>query len=407
MSETGAGRRRPAAAPTKPTSPCRRGCCGGGGRAATPAPVQSVDGEAPAVWATPDRLPPVGLTLDRPEGALSPTRPFDATARAGRFRTEASTSLPPPWPRARHHEQLLDRGARALRGGRGLHRLGRGGVRAPRPRDARARQSLRGRAGRREGDDARAEPRGELIASEVEVKTGKQASFADVPAALAERRAELAALVEPLGLALGATGDAPVVELARPADHRHAALPAERRAPAVRRLAQQHLRDPHPRRDPGRRPRGPASSTRSATGCPSCSPCRRAPRSTRASTRGSTRRGPRCSPASSPAAACRSAFGSWDAHAEYVRFLYETGVGRRADAALVERASAPRFPDRRDPDLRRAARRRRGAVPRRADGLAHRALRPRARRGRAAAEHPHRLIEENMWRAIRTGSRAS
>ena len=50
---------------------------------------------------------------------------------------------------------------------------------------------------------------GELIASEVEVKTGKQALFADVPAALAERRAELAALVEPLGLTLGATGTHP------------------------------------------------------------------------------------------------------------------------------------------------------------------------------------------------------
>src|SRR5262245_39644383 len=50
---------------------------------------------------------------------------------------------------------------------------------------------------------------GELIASEVEVRTGKQASFADVPAALAERRAELAALVEPLGLLLGATGTHP------------------------------------------------------------------------------------------------------------------------------------------------------------------------------------------------------
>ena len=50
---------------------------------------------------------------------------------------------------------------------------------------------------------------GELIASEVEVKTGKQPSFAEVPSALAERRAELAALVEPLGLALGATGTHP------------------------------------------------------------------------------------------------------------------------------------------------------------------------------------------------------
>src|SRR6186997_2359420 len=50
---------------------------------------------------------------------------------------------------------------------------------------------------------------GELIASEAEVKTGKQASFADVPAALAERRGQLAALVEPLGLTLGATGTHP------------------------------------------------------------------------------------------------------------------------------------------------------------------------------------------------------
>src|SRR6188768_2393004 len=50
---------------------------------------------------------------------------------------------------------------------------------------------------------------GELIASEVEVKTGKQASFAEVPAALAARRAQLAALVDPLGLALGATGTHP------------------------------------------------------------------------------------------------------------------------------------------------------------------------------------------------------
>ena len=52
-------------------------------------------------------------------------------------------------------------------------------------------------------------------------------------------------------------GDAPLVELAGPADHRHPALPAERRDPQVRRLAQQHVRRPHPRRDPRRRPGGP------------------------------------------------------------------------------------------------------------------------------------------------------
>src|SRR5262245_62504466 len=50
---------------------------------------------------------------------------------------------------------------------------------------------------------------GELIASEVEVRTGKQASFADVPGAIAERRAQLQSLVEPMGLLLGATGTHP------------------------------------------------------------------------------------------------------------------------------------------------------------------------------------------------------
>jgi carboxylate-amine ligase len=50
---------------------------------------------------------------------------------------------------------------------------------------------------------------GELIASEVEVRTGRQESFADVPAALAERRGQLQALVEPMGLLLGATGTHP------------------------------------------------------------------------------------------------------------------------------------------------------------------------------------------------------
>ena len=50
---------------------------------------------------------------------------------------------------------------------------------------------------------------GELIASEVEIRTGRQESFADVPAALAERRAQLRELVEPMGLLLGATGTHP------------------------------------------------------------------------------------------------------------------------------------------------------------------------------------------------------
>ena len=50
---------------------------------------------------------------------------------------------------------------------------------------------------------------GELIASEVEIRTGRQGTFADVPAAIAERRSQLRELVEPMGLLLGATGTHP------------------------------------------------------------------------------------------------------------------------------------------------------------------------------------------------------
>src|ERR687898_114083 len=40
---------------------------------------------------------------------------------------------------------------------------------------------------------------GELIASEVEVRTGRCETFAEVPGVMAERRAQLQALVEPMG----------------------------------------------------------------------------------------------------------------------------------------------------------------------------------------------------------------
>jgi len=50
---------------------------------------------------------------------------------------------------------------------------------------------------------------GELIAAEVEIRTGRCETFADVPAVMADRRAQLQTLVEPLGLLLGATGTHP------------------------------------------------------------------------------------------------------------------------------------------------------------------------------------------------------
>ena len=50
---------------------------------------------------------------------------------------------------------------------------------------------------------------GELIASEVEIRTGRRETFAEVPGAMAERRGELQSLVEPMGLLLCATGTHP------------------------------------------------------------------------------------------------------------------------------------------------------------------------------------------------------
>ena len=87
------------------------------------------------------------------------------------------------------YDQLLREARERFDAGDRLHGRRRGGVRAPRPRLARPRQPLRGRAGGR-GRDARpsAHLAGELIASEAEIKTGRVETFADVPATIAERR---------------------------------------------------------------------------------------------------------------------------------------------------------------------------------------------------------------------------
>ena len=82
------------------------------------------------------------------------------------------------------------------------------------------------------------------------------------------------------------------------------------------------------------------------------------------------------------------AFGGFHAYADYVDFLIRTRLDRRAHAAVVERAAAPRLRHRRGADLRRPVQRR---------GV-HRAGRPdrglrgpggaRLRRGRAATSRP-------------------
>ena len=60
-----------------------------------------------------------------------------------------------------------------------------------------------------EGSELRTHLAGELIASEVEVKTGRCESFDEAARKLAERRSQVLALCDSLGIALGATGTHP------------------------------------------------------------------------------------------------------------------------------------------------------------------------------------------------------
>jgi carboxylate-amine ligase len=243
---------------------------------------------------------------------------------------------------------------------------------------------------------------GELIASEVEVKTGKQASFADVPAALAERRASLTALVEPLGLVLGATGTHPwsswrdqrIIDTPhyRRNDeilkyvvwrnntfgvHTHVAIRGADRAVRVTTALRNWL------------PELLAVSASSPfhegvdTGLHS------------ARTQVFTRFFPRCG--------VPDVFRSWDEHAAYVRFLYETGSVDEPTQLWWSVRPHMQFPT---VEIRIC-----DAQPEIAEAQSLVALMvsltARCARaideGEPLPEHPHRLIEENTWRAIRHG----
>jgi carboxylate-amine ligase len=243
---------------------------------------------------------------------------------------------------------------------------------------------------------------GELIASEVEVKTGKQASFAEVPAALADRRAELAALVQPLGLLLGATGTHPwsswrdqrIIDTPhyRRNDeilkyvvwrnntfgvHTHVAIRGADRAIRVTSALRNWL------------PELLAVSASSPfheevdTGLHS------------ARTQVFTRFFPRCG--------VPDALHSWEEHAAYVRFLYETGSVDESTQIWWSVRPHMNFPTVEiricdaQPDLAEAQ-----SLVALMVSLTARCARA-IDEGEPLPEHPRRLIEENLWRAIRHG----
>ncbi len=229
---------------------------------------------------------------------------------------------------------------------------------------------------------------GELISSEVEVRTGRCETFEEAAAKLGERRAQLLGLADSLGIALGGDRGASLEPVAGAEHHRHAALPVERRAAPLRRVAEQHVRPPRPRRDPRSRPGGGGLQRAPHVPARTCSRSRRARRSSRTCTRTCTPPAAQIFTRMFPRCGVPDAFESWEEYERFLRFLYGTGSVTEHTQLWWSVRLAPRLPDRRDPDLRRAARAGRGPLAGRPRLRADRPDRPGGRRGRAASGPP-------------------
>jgi glutamate---cysteine ligase / carboxylate-amine ligase len=243
---------------------------------------------------------------------------------------------------------------------------------------------------------------GELIASEIEVRTGRCETFAEATAAMAERRRQLLELAARFEVVLGATGTHPwspwqeqkIIDTPhyRRNDeilryvvwrnnsfglHVHVGIKGADRAIAVTDGLRTFL--PHLLAYSGSSPfvEGAFTYLHSAR------------------TQIFTRMFPRCG--------IPDSFGDWDTYERYVRFLYETGSITEHTQLWWSVRPHLAFPTVEiriadgQPDLAEA------------QSLAALMFALTARIARAIDEgeplpdHPHRLLEENLWRAIRHG----
>ncbi len=243
---------------------------------------------------------------------------------------------------------------------------------------------------------------GELIASEAEVKTGRCDSFAEIPARMATRRAQLLALVEPLGLTLGATGTHPWADWK---EQRIIDTPHYRRNDELLRYVvwrnntfglHVHIGI-----------RGADRAIAVCNGLRALLPELLAVSASSpfvenvvsglhsARTQIFTRFFPRCG--------VPDAYDGWDGFERYVRFLYETGSITEHTQLWWSVRPHLNFPTVEiricdaQPELAEAQ-----ALAALSTSLAVRLARAHDE-GEPVALHPRRLIEENMWRAIRYG----
>ena len=206
----------------------------------------------------------------------------------------------------------------------------------------------------------------------------------DARARQAEARRRLFALARDARRRARRHGHASAQRLPRAAHHRHGALPPRRGRAQVRRVAQQHVLAPRPRRRAGRRPRGARLRPAAPGAAAAAGRQRELALHRRARLRPALRPHARSSPSRSRAAASRtrSAPGRLG---RLRRAARAHRLDRRVHAALVVRAPAPRLRHRRGADLRRADDRGRGRRARRADRRLRAPGGGGGRRGRGAA----------------------
>ena len=243
---------------------------------------------------------------------------------------------------------------------------------------------------------------GELIASEVEVRTGRCETFAEVVTRIPERRAKLRELADQLGVTLGATGTHPWSpwQEQRIIDTPHYRLRDELLRYVVWRNNSFGLHvhvaiqgaDRAVKVSDGLRAYLPELLAWSASS-PFVENVNTGLHSAR--TQIFTRFFPRCG--------VPDAYGDWDTFADYVGDALRDRVDLGSDGDVVERPASPRVPDGRDPHLGCAAAAG-GAI-----ALAALSYSLAVRIARAVDEGEplllptNREIEENFWRAIRWG----
>ena len=244
---------------------------------------------------------------------------------------------------------------------------------------------------------------GELISSEIEIRSGRGDDVQHALKLQREARRRLFALADAHGVGLASTGTHPLQRLPRPAHHRHRALPPRPGRAAVRRASQQHVRAAGARRGPRRRPRDQGLRPPAAGAADPAGDQRRTRRSSTGAIPACTPRARRRSPSRSRAAACRTC----SAPGRRGRTTSRCCCGRT-------RSSSSRSCGGRCARTTRSGRSRCGSATRRPPGPRRTALVElivacvaQALRevdaGETPPDIPGRLIEENMWRAIRYG----